>query len=91
MTIKHQPATPLPFGARTGYIVGAFDGVGHETVCEAPRGWENGRRVQQNMAYLVHAANSYQKMVGALRAARSCTVDAANRADRLLRELGEAE
>lgn len=91
-TTKHQPATPLPFRIaeeRSDYaeIVGPLDG----TVAYAS---------QEYAAYLAHAANSYPKLVEALRnlalrcdgaegvRADGSNIDTAHAAG-LLRELGE--
>lgn len=56
-TVKHQPATPLPFSTKDDDIIYGADGsdAGAPEVSD------------QNLAYVIHAANAYPKLVEALR------------------------
>ena len=93
MTAKHSPATSLPWAEPVNYGASKFEIQGRDcrlaTIDKLP-----------DAAYIVHAANAYQKLVEALREI-SCLdgrVIGVNRdeyakkvAEEILRELGEAE
>lgn len=99
MTIKHQPATPLPW---TAYAMGdrievyQDDGQGNGDAINVTT-----RDGQPNAAYIAHAANAYPKLVQALRdaaeaiqnpmGARRSKDGAAAAANALLKKLGEAQ
>ena len=62
MTTKHTPATPLPWLAPVNYGATHFEIQGGgpcRHIARTPR--------LQDAAYITHAANSYQKLVEALR------------------------
>lgn len=93
MTIKHQPATPLPWNdpQRRSSAAGLHMVDGGER-----RGFI-GCVTAGDAAYLVHASNAYPKLVKALREAMWAIrmLDGANESgepdgEDLLRDLGEA-
>lgn len=88
--MKHQPATPLPFAVENS--AGNIEIVNEETlftICSSSVGMRGPARklAEQNIAYLIHAANAYPKLV-AMVATLADHPDSP--AFALLRELGEA-
>ena len=90
MTLKHTPATPLPF--RVG-------DAGHSLFApDAPRLICGGTSKRQDITYIAHAANAYPQLVEALRDLRrdetlddddARLVNTRAKVDALLRSLGE--
>ena len=88
MTVKHQPATPLPFSALKDNHVA--DVNGHDVaMVVGPRD-----RRQQQAAYIAHAANAYPNVVRRVKDAVRFIEEGAPLSAKagllaLLRELGE--
>ena len=91
---KHKPATALPWNVRQGYVSG--DSL---IIARMERGYYEDR--EQDAAYIAHACNAYPQLVAALRDLREAALlartgaemsyDAVQRADEVLRDLGELE
>src|SRR3990167_4502125 len=95
MTAKHTPATPLPWLAPVNYGATHFEIQGGEPckhIARTPR--------LQDAAYIAHAANSYPKLVAAVKHLRAVmNADGGSTAaertgataitNKLLRSLGE--
>lgn len=90
-----KPATPLPWGEAEGnFITASFvndDPNTGEIIAEVPCQHPHAK---QNLAYLIHVANAYPKLVEALRlvcCAKNLdeSIFAASDGKDLLRELGE--
>ena len=84
MTVKHAPATPLPWlleARAVGVPVFAIFGKDGTHVAKVDGAG--------NAAYIDHTAHAYPKLVEALRFSMGCTVAGSINAERLLRELGE--
>lgn len=106
MTVKHQPATPLPWYPAYGLTTGAVHSKPlNEQTNDTRLSAKNLKRA--DAAYMFHAANAYPKLVETLRDLRAqaagvagcadpeCGVCQSNkkriaRADALLLELGES-
>jgi hypothetical protein len=103
VSVKHQPATPLPWSADDDEIgsqvnsenvsvarLGNLDKWVHD---EVPDPGELDPDVSVDAAYIAHAANAYPKLVAALDMAFSRLSDKAAREEiaALLLELGEKQ
>ena len=90
--VKHQPATPLPWGSEIDAMIAKCDAAvlksEYRKATDEIAGFVQGHR-----DYIVHAANAYPKLVEALRYILAHPDDKAQRerGANLLRELGEAE
>ena len=97
METKHKPATALPWGTGPATTRIAVDG--QLGIWAGKRGVADVYGYPQTAAYIAHAANAYPQLVAALRDLREAALlartdaamsyDAVQRADEVLRSLGE--
>lgn len=76
MTVRHAPAASLPFRVREGYggqlsVDASHEGAGDPDLKPVAQVWFRGvwtaDQCRQHADYLVHAANTYPKLVAAVR------------------------
>lgn len=99
-TVKHQPATPLPWSLKHGNHVIAGEYEFDVAIAWLTDSTPSSEKADANAAYIAHAANTYPRLIEALRQMLEIVGPTPMRSSKdgnqfhaakmLMRELGEA-